>query len=78
MILCYSLVIKFSHFLWGSHKSTLAITTISQICGVTKLHISILYLFTVSINRLIRKDNISFQKKMGYDSKKFNNDNSGE
>ena len=50
----YSLVITTErHLQWVSHKSTPAVTKFSQTCGITNLHIPILYLITVNINCLI-------------------------
>ena len=52
---------SFTHtFLIGSHKITLAVTTLSQACELAKLHMSVLYLITVIVNHMI---NTLLQKK---------------
>ena len=37
------------HFLWGIHESTFGVKTLSQTCELAKLHMFILYLFTVIV-----------------------------
>lgn len=43
---------------WRSHKSTLTDTTLSPTCGVTKLHMSILYFITVIFNYHMVSNNL--------------------
>ena len=41
------------HLLWGSHESTVSITSLSRTCDGAKLYVSVINTFAVTTNHLV-------------------------